>query len=179
MLKTNCHIGCKLHLQWAYFRQLGREPSNFFPCGWFYVRPGEQKKTWNFGGPSSAKLQAIPIKRTTGSHQKKTPQKQQPFIHLPKSSVSTVLNILVFLPRGFLTFPGKKTQKPWHIHHPLELSKGAPLKSPLCWISSTWGFPPWSEELRKSRSKFTKGPNRKPDRLPTIHFHPFCRGFCY
>lgn len=150
--------GSKTSLTTKMFPSVGCEPSLL--CG--RVLPpakGEQKKTWNFGGPSSGKLQAIPKRnRTTGSHQNIHPKSNSPSYILVKSSVSTVLNILVFLPRGFLTFPGKKRKNRDTSTTPLELSTGAILwNHPSAEYHPVGDFPPESEKLRKPRSKFTKG----------------------
>ena len=113
MLKTNCHMGRRLHLRRRCFRQLDVNLPLIVRAGF---TSGKRRTKKTHGILEAHVLQNSPRhpqkNRTTGSHQKIHPKSNSPSYILVKSSVSTVLNILVFLPRGFLTFPGKKTQKP-------------------------------------------------------------------
>ena len=150
MLKTNCHMGRRLHLRRRCFRQL--DVNLPFCAGGFYLRQKANKK--KHGILEAHVLQnskPSPKEPHDWKSSKNPPQKQQPFIHLGQIFSFNSSKHLGFPSSGFSYLSWKKNAKNvTHPPTPLELSKGAPLKSPLCWISSTWRFPPGKWKTAKA-----------------------------
>ena len=136
----------------------------FVRAGFTSGKRRTKKNTWNFGGPRSAKLQAIPKRnRTTGSHQKIHPKSNSPSYILVKSSVSTVLNILVFLPRGFSYLSWKKKRKNRDTStNPIGAFQRGPFEiTPLLNIIHLEISPRKVKNCESPAVNLQKGPNRK------------------